>query len=123
MNQLFLLAGMCFVATSAFAHGSNDLIVHGYVIDNACAGAHKNDLKEFVKKHDKMCLMKADCAKAGYSIYSEDDGQLYKFDEASNQTVAGFLKDPNNRTDVVIIAEKNGENLMIESIKNRRIVK
>ena len=124
MKRMFSLAVvLCFIAGYAFAHGANDLILHGTIIDNACAQMHKDDLTQFVKTHEKTCLLKADCMKSGYSIYADEDGKLHKFDAASNGAVADFLKDSNNRTDVVIIAEKNGEMLMIESIKNRRIVK
>ena len=113
----------CFIAAYAFAHGGNDLILHGFIVDNACAQENKDNLAAFVKAHPKTCMLKAGCMTSGYSIFAEEDGKLHKFDAASNGTVAGFLKDPGNRTDVVIIAEKNGELLMVESIKNRRITK
>ena len=122
-KTIFLAVVLCFMAAHAFAHGGNDLILHGVVIDNMCAGMHKNDLAGFVKTHEKTCMLKPACVKTGYSIYAEEDGQLHKFDAASNDIIANFLKSPDNRTDVVIIAEKNGETLMVESIKNRRIVK
>ena len=124
MKKIFSLTVLlCFIAGYAFAHGANDLILHGIIVDNACAQAHKDSLASFVKDHGKTCMLKADCMKSGYAIYAEEGGKLYKFDEASNGIVADFLKSPANRTDVVIIAEKNGEMLMVESIKNRRIVK
>ena len=122
-ENFFLTVVLYFIAAYAFAHGANDLILHGIIVDNACAEANKNNLADFVKTHPKTCMLKPDCMKSGYSIYAEEGGKLYKFDEASNGAVAEFLKGPDNRTDVVIIAEKNGELLMIESIKNRRIVK
>ena len=123
MKTVFFL-GILFVclASLAYAHGKNDLVLHGILIDNACAAAHPGDLAAFVKSHDKTCLLKPNCMKAGYSILAEEDGKLYKFDEVSNQDVAEFLKNPNNRTDVVIIAEHHGEALMIERIRNKRIV-
>ena len=124
MKRAFLLTViLCFIATYAFAHGANDLILHGIIVDNACAEANKNNLADFVKTHPKTCMLKPDCRKTGYPIYAEEDGKLHKFDAASNGVVADFLKNSGNRTDVVIIAEKNGEMLMIESIKNRRIVR
>ncbi len=124
MKKIFvLLAIFSLLTVNAFAHGGNDLILHGYIIDNMCVGMHKNDLKEFTKTHEKTCLLKTACANSGYSIYTEDDGQLYKLDAASNGIVTNFLKNPENRTDVVVIAEKNGDALSIESITNRRIVR
>ncbi len=112
-----------FSTGGAFAHGGNDLILHGYILDNACATKHKDDLAAFANIHDRACLLTPQSAKAGYSLYAKEDGQLHKFDDASNQKVAEFLKNPDNRVDVVVIAEKNGDALMIELIKNQRIVR
>ncbi len=119
----FVFVFFVFSAVCAFAHGANDLIIHGYLVDNICAGKHKNDLVEFVKTHDKTCLLKESSVTAGYSIFSLDDGKLYTFDQASNQAVVSFLKGQDNRVDVVIIAEKNADTLMIEHIANRRIMR
>ncbi len=118
-----LTAVLISISSFAFAHGPNDLILHGTLVDNACAQGHKADLAAFVKTHDKTCMLKGPCSQSGYSILADEGGKLYKFDEEGNNTVAGFLKGANNRTDVVIIAEKHGDLLMIESIKNRRIVR
>ena len=124
MKKIFFLAiVLCLSAAYAFAHGGNDLIFHGIIVDNACAEGNKSNLASFVKTHPKTCMLKADCMKTGYSIFAEEDNKLHKFDTASNAAVADFLKGSSNRTDVVIIAEKNGDMLMLESIKNRRIIK
>ena len=119
----FVMLILGFSCVGAFAHGGNDLIIHGYIVDNMSAAAHKADLASFVKTHDKTCLLKPSCMQSGYSIFSLDDGKLYAFDKASNEEAANFLKSPLNRTDVVIIAEKNGDALMVEHFANRRIVR
>lgn len=124
MKKTFLfVALLILITTYAFAHGGNDVILHGIIVDNACAQTHKDNLSEFTKTHEKTCMLKPDCLKSGYSIYAEEDKQLHKFDEASNAKVVDFLKRSDSRVDIVIIAEKNGDALMIEHISNRRIVR
>src|SRR5262249_44838534 len=76
--------------------------VTGYLIDNACAGAHVKDadFADKVKKHSRSCALMDSCLKSGYAIYSES--KLYKFDEEGNKTVADLLKDSETKNGVMV---------------------
>ena len=111
----------CFVASMAFAGETPAKIekavtLKGDIIDNMCAGAQKSQLSTFVKTHTKECALQ--CATSGYSIFS--DGKLSKFDKTSNSKVEEFLKKPDSKLQVVIVAEPEGKELGLVSIENQR---
>ena len=111
----------CFVASMAFAVETPTKIdkavtLKGDIIDNMCAGAQKSQLSTFVKTHTKECALQ--CAASGYSIFS--DGKLSKFDKASNPKIEEFLKKPDTKLQVVIVAEPEGKELDLVSIENQK---
>jgi hypothetical protein len=110
----FLLAGFSALAFLA----AETITLRGTIIDNHCAAMGKDNLAEFVKTHTKSCALMPDCAASGYSIFSE--GKLHKFDQASSKKVEEFLKKDESKLEVVVKAEKAGEELKLVSIENRK---
>lgn len=119
---LCLAAGLAFAA-EPLASATSDtsvatpMTIKGTVIDNLCAGANSVNIAEFVKTHPKSCALMPDCAASGYSIYA--DGKLTKFDKDSSAKVEEFLKKADSKTEVVIEAEKSGDELKLVSINNQ----
>lgn len=114
---LITFIGLTVQARAAVA-GPETLTLKGDVIDNKCAAGNKDHLSEFVKTHTKQCAMMPACAASGYSLYA--DGQLYKFDQASNKKVEEFLKKEDSRLQVVVTAQKGGEEYTLISIENQK---
>ena len=111
----------CFVASMAFAGETPAKIekavtLKGDIIDNMCAGAQKSQLATFVKTHTKECALQ--CATSGYSIFS--NGKLSKFDKVSNPKIKEFLKKPDSKLQVAIVAEPEGNELDLVSIENQK---
>jgi hypothetical protein len=94
------------------------MALRGYVIDNMCAGANKDNLAEFVKTHTKECTLKPGCMASGYSIFA--DGRLYAFDKDSSAKVAEFLKQADSKLQVTITAKQVGDELSLVSIDNQK---
>ena len=147
MKKIFLLAiALCFVASLAVAEGETKeatvtttvqtattqpeaaapqaqealtVTLKGDIIDNMCAGAQKPEtLAGFVAGHTKSCALMPACAASGYSIYT--DGKLMKFDAASNAKIEEFLKTPDSKLQVNVVAKKAGEELNLVSIENQK---
>ena len=109
-----LLVGL--VALAALA--GEVMTLSGTIIDNMCANANKDNLAEFIKTHTKQCALMPDCVASGYSLFA--DGKIYKFDQASNKKVEEFLKKDESKLEVVVKAEKVGEELKLASIENQK---
>jgi len=90
----------------------------GTIIDTACATAHKAGLAEFVKTHPKECALAEACMASGYNIYA--NGKLYKFDKASSDKVAEFLKKADSKLEVTVSAEEVNGELRLLSIENQK---
>lgn len=90
----------------------------GTIIDNMCADGSKENLAEFVKTHTKQCALMEHCVASGFSIYA--DGELHKFDAASNKKIAEFLKKTDSNLQVVVNAEKSDKELSLVSIENQK---
>jgi hypothetical protein len=124
MNKVWVLALMlCFAASLAVAQEdvpslADAVTLKGDIIDNMCAGAHKDGLADFVKAHTKECALAPQCQASGYSIFT--DGKLIKFDAESNPLIAEFLKSPDSKLQVKVIANKVGDELNIVSIENQK---
>ena len=103
-----LLAVMVFLAVSVllYAQDKNSVKLSGYLIDNACSGAHVKEatFKERVKKHSTSCALMPNCVSSGYALYTED-GKLYKFDSAGNKTVEELLRDTETKSGVSLAVE------------------
>lgn len=105
-RRLFALSLLLALSALLYAQEKNSVKLTGYVIDNACGGAHVKDanFKERVKKHSTSCALMPNCASTGYALYTAD-GKLYKFDAAGNKTVEELLKDTDTKTGVSVAVE------------------
>ena len=105
-RRLFALGIMLTLSTLVFAQDKTSVKLTGYLIDNACAGAHVKDanFKDRIKKHSTSCALMPNCAKSGYAIYTAD-GKLYKFDETGNKSVEDLLKDTETKAGVAVAVE------------------
>jgi len=129
MKKLILAAiALCCISSLAYAQEApvttpaattvkEVVTLKGDVIDNQCATANKADLANFVKTHTKQCALMPTCAASGYSIFS--DGKLYAFDKESSAKVEEFLKKDDSKLQVVVTANKSGDNLSLVSIANQ----
>jgi hypothetical protein len=125
MKKLILIAvALCLLTTFAFAAeavtaviGNAVMPIKGTIIDNACAGANKDNLAEFIKTHPKSCALMPNCVASGYSIYA--DGKLMQFDKGSGAKIEEFLKKDDSKLEVVVETEKAGDELKLVSIKNQ----
>ncbi len=107
MTRRLITLGMIFTLSAlVYAQDKNSVKLNGYLIDNACAGAHAKDatFKERVKKHSTSCALMPNCAKTGYALFTAE-GQLYKFDEAGNKSVEALLKDTETKAGVSVAVE------------------
>ena len=120
MKKIIVVAmAFCFAVSLAFAQAGQSVTVKGDVIDNMCLEAHKTeDVAAFVKTHAKQCAVKPVCEASGYSLFV--DGKVNKFDQESNAKIAEFLKKADSQLQVVVVANKNGEELSLVSIENQK---
>jgi hypothetical protein len=109
-----LLAGLAALALLA----GEAITLKGTIIDNHCAESNKDHLAHYVMTHTKECAVMPHCAASGYSIFV--DGKLHKFDAESSQKVEEFLKKDESKLEVVVTAEKIGEELKLISIENQK---
>jgi hypothetical protein len=105
-RKLLTLGILLTLSGLLYAQDKNAVKLNGYVIDNACAGAHVKEaaFKERVKKHTTSCALMPNCASRGYALYTAD-GKLYKFDDAGNKTVEALLKDTETKSGVSVTVE------------------
>jgi hypothetical protein len=132
MKLLFTVLALCMVAAVAYAQPAmkaqapapaatpavETMTVTGTLIDNTCASAHKDDLAAFIPTHAKECALMPGCIESGYSIFA--DGKLYTFDKDSSAKIAEFLKIADSKLQVVVTANKVGEELSLVSIQNQK---
>lgn len=123
MKKVALLGiAFSFITALAFAQAPTPVAevetLKGDIIDNMCSGAQKPEaLAEFVKTHTKQCALSPDCQASGYSILV--DGKLVKLDKESTSKVVEFLKKEDSTLQVVITANKAGEELSVASIEKQ----
>jgi len=142
MKKLFLMAMLlCLVTALAFAQEATttetpasteaaaetpvltpaavEITLTGDIIDNKCVGTQTPaELAEFVKTHTRECPLKPDCVASGYSIFA--DGTLYRFDKESSVKIEEFLKKEDSKLQVLVTANKAGEELNLVSIENQK---
>ncbi len=99
------------------ALAGDTLTLKGDIIDNRCVGRAGDNVSEFVKTHTKQCALMTPCVASGYSIFA--DGKLHKFDLESNKKIEEFLIEDTSKLQVVITAEKAGEELSLLTIVNQ----
>ena len=95
MTRKFLaLAAILAFLVVLQAQTSKTITLTGYIIDNACSGAHSKEATfgEKVKKHTTKCALMNSCVTSGYGVYTAE-GKLYKFDKAGNEQAEALLKD------------------------------
>jgi len=109
----FLLVG--FVAVAFLA--AKPVTLRGTIIDNRCADMNKDNLAEFIKTHTKACALMPECVASGYAIFA--DGKLHKLDAESSKKIEEFLKKEESKLEVVVKAEKVGEEFKLISIENQ----
>ena len=115
-----LLAFTLLLALSVllYAQDKTSVKLTGYLIDNACAGAHVKEasFKERIKRHSTSCALMPNCASSGYALFTAD-GKLYKFDETGNKTVEELLKDTETKNGVSIAVEGTIEGETLHATK------
>lgn len=99
------------------AIAGDTLTLKGDIIDNRCVKLAGDNVSEFVKAHTKQCALMGPCASSGYSIFA--DSKLHKFDTESNKKIEEFLKKETSKLQVVVTAEKTGEELSLLTIANQ----
>ncbi len=113
---LLMMVGVSMLTVAlVFAHGK-DVTLKGTLIDNMCAGKHKDDIAAEIKTHPKTCLLKESCAKTGYSLYS--DGKIYHIAKQSQSKVQDFLKEAKNDIQVSVEGDLKDGTIAVEEIEN-----
>jgi hypothetical protein len=104
IRKLFVFLTILAFAIALYAQGKT-VKLNGYLIDNACAGAHASDANfvERAKKHKTACALMPSCEGSGFAVYSE--GKLYKFDEAGNKSASELLKATETKDGVTVSVE------------------
>lgn len=96
--------------------------VEGYIIDNACAGAHSKEATfgERVKKHSTSCALMNNCVTSGYAVFTAD-AKLYKFDKAGNEKAEALLKDTETKEGVAVIVEgtMDGDTIKVTKLSEK----
>jgi hypothetical protein len=106
------------IHVEAYPSDREAITLRGTVIDNMCADGSKDNLAEFIKTHTKQCALMEHCVASGFSIFA--DGELHKFDVASNKKIAEFLRKSDSKLKVVVKAENSGKELSLVSIENQK---
>jgi len=117
-RKLFAVGMVLAFVVVLYAQSNQAIKISGYLIDNACAGAHVKEANfgERVKKHSKSCALMPPCVESGYAVYA--DGKLYKFDKDGNQSVAELLKDTETKSGIMVAVEGtlDGETLHVTKL-------
>lgn len=90
--------------------------LQGVIVDNMCADGEKNNLANFIKKHDKACALQKECQASGYSLYL--NGKIEKFDERSNEVIKDFLGREESHLTVEVTVKRKGDRLSLIDIAN-----
>jgi len=117
-RRLFASGLILAFAFVLFAQGDKSVKISGYLIDNACAGAHVKDsnFSERAKTHKTSCALMPSCEGSGFAVYSE--GKLYKLDAAGNTSATALLKDTDTTMGVMVAIEGtvDGDTLHVTKI-------
>jgi hypothetical protein len=92
MRKTFVLILVLAAVGAIYAREGKNVKLTGYLIDNACAGAHAKDADfgKRVEGHSVSCALMPGCEASGYAIYSDD--KLYKLDDKGNKIAVDLLK-------------------------------
>ncbi|MBM3244949.1 MAG: hypothetical protein FJZ15_04055 [Candidatus Omnitrophica bacterium] len=104
-----LLLGLVLMLSVSLAYAQEDdnvdsMELQGTIVDNISAAAHVSDMPKFIRTYSKAKALEENNARSGYSIFSE--GKLMRFDEASSESIAEFLQDPESKLEVEVEAQK-----------------
>ena len=117
-RKLFAAGIILTVALVLFAQDKTAVKINGYLIDNACAGAHAKDANfgERAKKHSTSCALMPDCEGSGFAVYSE--GKLYKLDKDGNKSAEELLKrtETKNGLQVAVEGTLNGDTISVSKL-------
>jgi hypothetical protein len=116
--SLFIVAHAESPSPSAKPNMESKMTFQGTIIDNKCATANKDSLASFTKTHTKECALMPGCAASGYSLYTSE-GALIAFTKGSSKKVEKFLKNSKSKLEVSVVAEKEGNEMKLISIKNK----
>ncbi len=121
-RKLFALGTILTLAVVLYAQGATAVKIEGYLIDNACAGAHAKDadFAETAKKHTKSCALMPPCAGSGYAVFSSD-AKLYKLDKAGNEKAEALLKDTETKSGITVTVEGtvDGDTIKVTKISEK----
>jgi hypothetical protein len=124
MQRVFLIGLVVLLARVVIADEKSETVkINGYVVDNMCAAAHKDDkdVLETVKSHPKECALMEDCVQSGYAVLTED-GKFYKLDEAGNKKVVELLKKTKSENGLAVTVEGTieGNTLHVKNISEAK---
>lgn len=128
-KNLLIIIVVLVLSLSFFIHtyAENDVVIDeaevleitGTIIDNISAEKYLDDLDRFILRYPKAQAVIPISKESGYSIRTSE-GELYRFNEESNDKIFEFLQDRNNVVKVVIEAkEDEDEELELMSIRNQ----
>jgi hypothetical protein len=121
-RKLFTVAAILTFALALYAQGAKTVTIEGYLIDNACAGAHEKEATfgDRVKNHATSCALMPNCATSGYAVYTTD-AKLYKLDKAGNESAEALLKDTETKLGVAVTVEGtiNGKTIKVSKITEK----
>ena len=123
MNRtVFALGAILVLAAVLYAQDPKVVTIEGYIIDNACAGAHSKEATfgDKVKKHPTSCALMPDCKGSGYSVFTADK-KLYKLDKAGNESAEALLQDTKTKGGVAVIIEGtvDGDTIKVTKISEK----
>jgi hypothetical protein len=94
--------------------------MRGIIIDNRSLEKYLDDIDRFILRYPKAQAILPISFESGYSIYSE--GEIYRFNEESNEKIFEFLQERNNVLRVIVKVEEDEDGeLKLISIKNQYI--
>jgi uncharacterized membrane protein len=121
-RKVFAVAGILAFLIVLQAQTPKTVTVEGYIIDNACAGAHAKEagFGERVKKHTRSCALMESCVTSGYAVFTAD-AKLYKFDKAGNEKTEALLKETETKAGVAVIVEgtMDGDTIKVTKITEK----
>ena len=105
-RKLLVLAAILSILVVLQAQTPKTVTLTGFIIDNACAGAHSKDATfgDTVKKHTKSCALMNSCVTSGYAVFTSD-AKLYKFDKAGNESAEALLRETETKAGITVVVE------------------
>ena len=122
IRKVFAFAAILAAIVVLQAQTPKAVTIEGYIIDNACADAHKKDAAfgSMVKKHPKSCALMDNCVSSGYSVLTSD-AKLYKLDQAGNDSTEALLKSSSTKAGLAVVIEGtvDGDTIKVTKITEK----